>query len=178
MKRFEDRIRDKRNELDTESPDIDAMWAVVDHRVNGGSGFESRVIWRWVAAAACVIIVFGLGYWTALQPDEDPPITVAELDPAIGQQTDSLQREFEQKYAQLASYDFTEEDVAVFKRELDEIDRLEAELRNMLGTVKHQDRALRLLIDHHQKRIRVIERMIKKLEKKERNENRKRDEMA
>lgn len=167
-----------RGEMDVEEPRVDLMWGRIESKIEQPA--KLRSMWKYWAAAAGVAAIFALGYWSAGSPDPiaQPQLSIADLDPQMGQEEQRLQNEFMSRQAVLKEYEFNPEEVLIFESELAQIDSIDAEMRQMLGKVQNQERLLRTLLNHYQKKIQVIDRMIKKLEKQRRNENRNRDKMA
>lgn len=176
MNKFEEQIQEQRSSLDSQEPRIDKMWASVE---GGLSKRKKRptLYWLTVAAAAAVLVVF------LLIPEEKSTVTLAEealpgievFDEEAAKQESLLQDELDQKLSLLAGYEVSGADLETFQNELDLLDQMDLEMRELLGKTQNQEKLLRKLLEHYEKKIRIIERMIQKLEKQKRNENRKQD---
>jgi anti-sigma-K factor RskA len=161
--------------MDSEEARVDRMWAKVETRLDQKQTRSNP--WRWLAVAASVIVIFGLGYFVSQMnqnsPGETVTYSIADLDPESAAEETRLQAQVEQKMGLLTSYNLTDENMQSLQVELAELDTVDAEMRQLLGKVQNQEKLLRTLLDHYNKKIRIIERMIQRLEKQKRNENRK-----
>lgn len=174
MKKFEDDIRNQRHLIDREEAPIDKMWANIEAKKPVRS-----IPWRSIAVAACVIVVGGIGYFIGVDHGGDqmpvaatPAIEIKDVDPQLAAEEDVLKMEYEEKITMLANYEYSPDQVAVFQNELDELDLLDQEMRQLLGKVQNQEKLLRTLLDHYHKRIKIIDRMIQKIEREKRKETR------
>jgi hypothetical protein len=173
--KIEDEIRKQRHQLDQEEAPIDAMWANIDGRINK----KKSMPWKGMLAAASVILLIALGYWmgseSAISPLADNQVkslNISDVDQEVAIEEEGLKNEYDQKLATLASYEFNPETVVVFQEELDELDRLDLEMRQMLGKVQNQEKLLRTLLEHYHKRMKIVDRMIQKIEREKRKETR------
>lgn len=173
MNEFEKQIQDQRTSLDSQEPRTELMWSKVEEGLSRDK--KPRRIYWIVAAAASVIIAV-----LFLFPGESEVIVaekpgIEAFDEEAAKEESLLQNELDQKLSVLAGYEVSGADLQDFQSELDQLDLMDQEMREMLGKTQNQEKLLRTLLEHYKKKIRIIERMIQKLEKQKRNENRKQD---
>ncbi len=174
MSKFEDDIREQREGIDVESPNLEKLWDAIESDLDKTAVVNHN--FRIIKIAAAVLLLFGAGYFTHFIADKNSPSTVelsmADLNPEMAQEELVLQEELEKSFVKLASYNYDEQEMEMFVRELDEIDRIDKELRSSMGKIKDYNRLLHTLLNHYERKIRIINRMIKEIERHEKNENR------
>jgi len=178
MSNFEDEIRKQRGNLDREEAPIDQMWANVESKVVAPK-VRKGLPWKQIAVAASIVSVAFVAYQFGAYMGPVPEITevdksleIRDIDPEMAMMEAVLKSEYETKLATLADYEYNPEQVAIFQQELDELDLLDQEMRQMLGKVQNQEKLLRTLLDHYRKRMKIIDRMIQKIEREKRKDNR------
>ncbi len=177
MNWLENEIKSKRSELDTQEPNLDRMWAGIEPQLTKPVRQLNWQRWLTVAAAACFI--FAVGYFMSEKSgsvdvaETEEVMNIADVDPELGREETMLVLEFQERQMKLAEYTLDDEDLNIFFYELSQIDSLDHELRLNIGKVKNQKKLLQALLDNYKKRIRIVDQMIRDIEKKERRENRK-----
>ena len=139
MKKIEDQMNHLRGEMDVEEPRVDLMWGRIESKIEQPA--KLRSMWKYWAAAAGVAAIFALGYWSAGSPDPiaQPQLSIADLDPQMGQEEQRLQNEFMSRQAVLKEYEFNPEEVLIFESELAQIERKVALVQNPENDLLSED---------------------------------------
>ena len=80
MLRQQDRnLRDALRQEEAELPQMPAdLNARLIQRMESEQPKHSRTIWRWMAAAACLLLLIGIGYTLLLRQQQDEPLVAQQ----------------------------------------------------------------------------------------------------
>ncbi|MCB0762157.1 MAG: hypothetical protein KDC12_11595 [Flavobacteriales bacterium] len=176
MSQLEDKIRALRGELDQPQPDLDRMWKRMEPRLPAENKHKAMRQWAIIIGAAAV--VFLIGYFVGPErvvesSHHNHIVTISEVDSALGMEEIALRKELEERQVTLVGATLDDSQVEMFLEELAIIDSLDMELRSQIGQVQNQRKLLESILDNYRKRIRLMDQIIREMEKKERNEKRK-----
>jgi hypothetical protein len=169
--KFEDQIRNLRGEMDADDINVGEAWKGIENEL------PTRKTYWWLAAAAAAVALVVVTFWVSSDAPKiaevEAPLSVEQIDPEAAKEKQELEKLYLASWTKLSDYKFEEADLEIFLNELDEINACEQDLLVRLGSASDQLDVLKKIVDQYRKKIRVVERMIRDLEKKKRNENKK-----
>lgn len=156
MKDLEKHIRENRAGLDTEKVP-GSSWKVIEQR----TGLKKKAAWAdylKIAAGISIGLLIGL-----LLYQQDTNIehlySLGDIAPEYARVEDEYQETVEELYQKI---DFQNLDSAEYQwllEEIDYIDELNVELRKDIDSNVNSEKLVKSLIDHYEKKIRLLERL-------------------
>lgn len=166
MNKFEEHVRNQRPWMDVEEPDLGAVWEGIEDALPTPS---SKRPFRWmrVGAAAAVILLCGLLAHQSTRPVELAEAPEESLFPESYLNEESLlTASFASLVAELEAAKDSSIDLSFLEAELQEIDRMDTELRESLAQTRDQSKVLQRLLLHHEKKIRILQHMLREVNKR------------
>ncbi len=178
MTEIEKYILEQREALDrVESPRVDRIWQGIQQKQNpsvAGSGWHLQVgkFWKWsIAASLALLISLGIGlYWNTTGGAQQ--VDIASYYPELAKQEQAYRQMIAQKEAGL---ELSEQDKVVYREILAEMDQLDQLHRESLADVPqyvNNDRLVETLLRYYERKIRILERLSKEIEKQKNHEKR------
>lgn len=166
MNKFEDHIKNQRPWMDVETPDLDGVWAGVEAQLPNTKpkrGFG----WLRAGIAAAVVLTCAV---LAHQNTEDQPVAGLPEDTVFPDsylsEESLLQASFTSLMAEIEAEKDSSIDLGFLETELQEIDRMDAELRESLSQTRDQTKVLQRLLLHYEKKIRILQHMLREVKKR------------
>jgi len=187
MDQLEKYIRTHQEELDkVESVDADGLWDSIQARKSAvhrlpnkpTSGWQFKIgrNWRWSAAAAVVLIV-GITAWFRLPPTPSNQLTATTLSikdyyPELAEEEMNFRRTIAQKEAELVIGKLDRQQFLDVFNELDELEVIHRQQLQDLPEVFDNEEWVRTLMRYYEQKIRILERLSREIDKRERQEGR------
>lgn len=169
--KIEEFLNSKKAELDNHEPDINRMWANINNEMNHKEVRRMQFV-KWIAASVLVLITVG-----ALVRHE---LIMQEQITSLSQINEELAKR-EQDYSSQVSQKWTEYNQMEGNSSpmetmlIDELKQLDTLYQKGLDDIKNQgynERAIIIMLETYEKRLRIIEKLIYEKEKHIRYENR------
>jgi hypothetical protein len=173
--KLEEFIKSRRMDLDVEQADEDLVWEGIQNKRKKSLNY-GRLALSW---AAILIPLLALGTYLMLEssksekPLDTKLFSLADLGPEWEAIEESYENEIEQKWTQIEEDTSHAENLQFLFNELQSLDVLHKEYQNNLPA-EMDDRFINTIIDFYEKKSRLLERILKELErtKQQRHENR------
>ncbi|RMG78578.1 MAG: hypothetical protein D6714_17720 [Bacteroidetes bacterium] len=175
MESLEKFVKQHREALDTAVPGL-RVWAEIDKKLDAKKQRRLRWMPLKIAAAALVLLAVGALLGAQFNKNEAPPASLAAIAPEYEALEKQFNRQIEQKIQLLAGYhqdDYVRED-------LHRLDRVFQDLCRDLDSAPKGTRAriVRLMIENYEDRIRLLERVLEKVQSADPNHPSKPEEEA
>ena len=177
MKNIEEYIRQNRTALDhIEEPEMDAIWGSIQQQLksNQNKRKELKVSYRrmsWIigmVASLAFLLGVGLTLWHTSSTSSfytSTPLT------AISEDLAPMEQEFQQTIkAKQESIGFNQIDKNIYKEiflELQQLESLHREYIQDIPAFREKDQLVKTLIKYYERKIRILERLNREIEKKE-----------
>ena len=184
MDTFEKYLRERREELDrVETPRREVIWEGVRAGLQepaSGNGWTLRVgaYWRWSIAAGVAIMV-GLGIWLwpdapqQRQGDED----WAQFYPALADEERQFKQMVAEKEAQIQLDDLNKSEFSYIFEELQLLEDVHRQMKEDLPVTLSEEELVQILMKYYERKIRILERLSREIEKRKRDENKQHDQI-
>ena len=173
MKAIEDQIKDKREQLDIETPPKDA-WNEIREGWKKEETIQSYFQWWKVAAAVFFISTVGLiAYTLSLKQDVEKLASLSDISPEYQTIEADYQVEINQLTSALSLDDLSQREEYVWVlEEMRMLDEINEQYRADIGENADQDLLVRALLDYYEKKIRFLKKLeleIKRQKNEEQN---------
>ena len=184
MNKFEKFLSKNRQGLDhIEEPPVEAIWENIQKEINvpakirllPKNGWQLHVghNWRWVIAASFALVI-SLLVWNIQQKEQKAiaGVSIADFYPELAEQEKNYRQLIAQKEKAIG---FSELDKIPFQEifyELDLLEEIHREYLKDLPKYNTNDQLLKTLIKYYERKIQILERLSKEIEKKTHHENR------
>jgi predicted transcriptional regulator len=170
--KFEDYIQKHRNELDYRKADKDRIWQGIQAATHQRKTKRVR-FYQWSAAAVIILLISGmfLRQEFVLQRQIE---NLSQINNSLAQKEQAYQVQINQKWQQFQSIQSSTSPIeGMLIDELKELDTLYQEGLKDIQKDKNNERAIMILLETYEKRLRIIEKLIyerhKQIKYEERN---------
>jgi hypothetical protein len=169
---IEDYVYKNRQAMDVEEPDDQFVWEGINREMNRGRRIRMQLM--RVAAAFVVLIAGGYLIFSLTTRTEEPAktITLADISEELASQENIFQLTIDQKLNEIRSYQLDEEKYARFYKELELLDELHQEYVDDLQELGNNPRLIKAMLNYYELKIRILEKLLREIEKHESHENR------
>lgn len=172
--RFENLIKSRKLDLDVDEPNDDLVWESIQNKKKKKRKYGGQVL-SW---AAILIPLFALGSYLILEskkeldPVQAKLFSLADLGPKYEALEKDYEAEIKDKWTKIEADTSSAENLQFLLDELQALDELQKEYQQNLPP-ELDDRFINTIIDFYEKKSRLLERILKELErtKQRRNEN-------
>ncbi len=168
---IEDYISKNKNKLDGEKPDKAGIWAGITNIQTRRKSRHIKIT-QWVAASVVVLMVTGilLRHEIVMQQQIE---NLSQINTELAQKEKSYQNQINQKWSQFKSMPTHSSSMQTdLTNELKELDTLYQQGLKDLKKNPDNDRAVMILLETYEKRLRIIEKLIYERHKQIRYEKR------
>ena len=168
--KFEKYIREFRNDLDVEDPDMDLIWQGVQQNLPKRRPVRTLLS---IAASIAILLSIGVYYFTTIgieAPPEEVNIGVAQLDPSLAEEEKEFQQLISDKEKQLDMDDLKQSDFEEIFHELALLEKINKETKADISEYGKKDQLIKTLMKYYEQKIRLLELLSNEIEKKEYNE--------
>ena len=188
MNNLEKHISENRDALDRiEEPAIEAIWENIQSELEASATIRTLAKnnwqlnigrnWRWVIAASFVLII-SLLVWNIQKPSEQTTVvaSIAEFYPELAEQENNFIQLIAQKEKAIGIDNL---DKAHFQEVFQELDLLEEIRKEYLKDLPryNNDQLVNTLIKFYERKIQILERLSKEIEKRRHYENRNQEKL-
>lgn len=170
--KIEDYIKKNRSEMDYRKPDKDRIWQGIQAASHQRKTKRIR-IYQWSAAAVIILLISGmfLRQEFVLQRQIE---NLSQINSSLAQKEQAYQVQVNQKWKQFQSIESNASPIeGMLIKELKELDTLYQEGLKDIQKDKNNERAIMILLQTYEKRLRIIEKLIyerhKQIKYEERN---------
>jgi len=168
--RWDDYFEKNRKDVDLFQADEDRIWNRVVAKNNKPKyAFQGLAKRMAVACAVLVVVLFVLRHELMMQKQLD---SLAAINKELAEKEQGYIQQFNTKWDEFKS--LPSDDVELNQRLTEELELLDAIYKNGLDDIKkhgYNERAIVIMLDTYEKRIRIIERLINEKRKKQNDEN-------
>ncbi|GJM33507.1 MAG: hypothetical protein DHS20C18_25080 [Saprospiraceae bacterium] len=178
MTELEKYILEQREALDqVEKPRVEQIWKGIQQEktnLEPTSGWHLQIgkFWKWsLAASFALLISMGIGLYLKTTSGAQQ-VDLADYYPELAKQEEVYRQMVAQKEAGL---ELNNEEKIAFRDILSELDQLDKLHKESLADVPQyvdNDRLVETLLRYYERKIRILERLSKEIEKQKNNENR------
>ncbi|MCU4156663.1 hypothetical protein J1N10_11805 [Carboxylicivirga sp. A043] len=167
---WEEYFEKKRAEQDVYEPEVQRMWHNIDKELK-----RPAIRWRsWLSKAAIAVgVIFAVGWFVRHEMMMQAQInSLAAINKELAQQETSYINQVNLKWDEFKSMPSV--DIELDRMLLDELALLDTIYNNGLNDIKqhgYNERAVLIMLDTYEKRLRIIERLISEKRKTQKNEN-------
>lgn len=172
MDEFEKYIKDHKSDLDTEEPNRAFLWDNIQIETLKKKHKRETLIWR-VAAVILALTVIGQLTFMINRSSADKPAENIAVEQNSGsfnaleqhylEELNDLQQRVDKKEINPAEY-------TVLYEELSYINELESEFKTDIPLANDKERIAEILVDTYEKKIKLLERLLEQVERKEQEE--------
>jgi hypothetical protein len=163
-------LKEKRFQLNVDQPDDDVVWGGIKAGMTNGS--KTIPGWFWKVAAIFLFVV-STTYVVINETNRGRVvyITLADISPELGVQEARLQSIANQKWDEIKPF-LTKgnSDFNYLFDELDEIESINEIYQKDLNEVGSNEFIIQALLDYHQKKIRILDRLLMEIKKQKNHE--------
>lgn len=174
--KLENYLRDRREDLDTETPDDNAIWKGIEDRLGKNRHGKKSVNWiriRNIAAAA--FILFSLGYITndiINGKKRNVMPTLSSIDRELGKKEEEYKQVIGFKTREVRQYEGTgNEAVDQLFLELKKLDSEYSAAMSDLKELGPDEKVINTIFNTYEQRIRLLELILLEINKNESHEN-------
>ncbi|MDZ7743796.1 MAG: hypothetical protein U5Q03_19185 [Bacteroidota bacterium] len=172
IRKLEDHIKNKRQKLDVEKPDDHKIWSGIHKHFSENSSLRKRVVfWR---AAAIIALLLSIGFVLVYEfggKATDPQAGIGEADMIYHHRM--YDQEIESKWQEVNSMQMDIEDFPWLMDELEEIEQVHLDYLKDLKNMGGQPEIKRAIENYYVQKIRLLDRLLIEIDKKQNYENRK-----
>lgn len=166
-------LKKKKNNLDIHIPDVENMWSDIQYKLNAKKVMRIS-IYRWIAASVLVFLLVG----TLIRHEiivQRQISTLSQINKELAEKESNYNYQVNQKWVE---YTNMVGNVSVIEPILiDELRMLDTIYQNGIIDIKktgYNERAVVILLDTYEKRLRIIEKLIYEKQKQTNYENKNR----
>lgn len=166
-------IRSNRAELDEmEELESDVLWHGIQQELRHDKWrFQIGTYWRW-SIAASILVLSGVAWWwyQSSEISTTDSVSITAYYPELAQTEQSFQQQINEKKQQL---NFSAIDRQAFQEifmELEILDQIHQEYLDDISIYQDNDQLARTLIKYYERKIQILERLSKEIDKKAYNE--------
>jgi len=174
MKGLEEYIRKNRDQLDVDQPENDRIWAEI--RVQ--SEKRSRPGLSLLRIAATLLILFGSVYLFYTQvlmrvesSGKENAISLGDISESLAEKENFYLMAITRRWEEIQQFEYNRDELKVLFDELEYLDHLDNEYLQDLEEMGANEKVIRSMLNNYEKRIRVLEKILAEIEKKENHEN-------
>lgn len=171
MNWLEQYIKKNRSRLDVDEPDDNFIWEGISDNLDEKKGINR--MWLKIAAGFIILLACGYAimYWTLSDSTPDNLLTLSDISEDLGNQENLFQLTIGQKMDDIKSYDVDPKEYESFFEEIEILDKYYADYLADLQEMGNHPRLIQAMLHYYELKIRILERMLNELEKKEYHEN-------
>ena len=184
MNELEKYLRENRAKLDhIEEPAIEAIWENIKEEITPQASIKSLPSnnwqlnigrnWRWVIAASFALLI-SLMVWNT-QNQQQNTLTlasIAEFYPELAEQEKNYQQLISQKEKAIGLSKIDKMAFQEIFQELELLEQIHREYLKDLPRYNFNDQLVKTLIKYYERKIQILERLSREIEKKTHHENR------
>ncbi len=171
MNWLEQYIKKNRKKLDIDEPDDSFIWEGISSNLDDKRG--NNKLWLKIAAGFIILLASGYAimYWTLSNNETDNLLTLSDISEDLKNQESMFQLAVNQKMDNIKSYNVDAKEYSSFFEEIEIIDKYYADYLADLQEMGNNPRLIQAMLHYYELKIRILERMLNELEKKEYHEN-------
>lgn len=184
MDTFEKYLRERREELDRiETPRREVIWEGVQAGLQesaSGSGWTLKIgnYWRWsIAAGLAIAVSLGVWLWPGGGDDAANGEGWAQFYPALADEEQQFKRLVAEKEAQIQLDDLNRSDFSDIFEELQLLEEVHLQMKEDLPVTLSEEELVQILMKYYERKIRILERLSREIEKRKRDENKQHDQI-
>ncbi len=172
IRELEDHIKNKRQELDVEAMDDQKIWSGIQRHFSENSVLRKRMVfWR---AAAFITLLISIGFvltYEFSKKSDDPLAAIKEEEMVYQHQM--YDQVIENKWEEVNGMQMGIDDFPWLMNELEDIEQVHLDYLKDMKKMGEQPEIKRAIENYYAQKIRLLDRLLIEIEKKQNNEKRK-----
>jgi hypothetical protein len=168
--KIEQYIKDNKDELDVHEPDVSKMWGTVHHELQKKKEKRIQLI-KW--AAASLLVFFTIGALVRHEIVVQRQITsLSQINSDLANKEADYKNQIDSKWSQFTSIKTGESPIEpMLMNELKLLDTIYSKGLEEFKNTAYNERAVIILLETYEKRLRIIEQLIYEKQKQKNYEN-------
>jgi hypothetical protein len=172
--KFEEFLKNNRQQLDVESPDDQLIWGGINSELRQKPKSVFRNFWK---AAAVILLLMSSGYFIYNEFFKSQPlvytISLSDIDPNYAVMETNYLLVIDNKMQELGQVSSSSiENITVYREELINLDEMYEEYQHDFVELGENERLIMAMMDYYEKKMRVLDRMLMEIQKQKDYENR------
>ncbi len=169
--KIENYIQKNRDKLNAHEPDINGIWKNIEHGLNS-SKVRRMNTFRWIAASILVFLVVGALIRHEITVQKQIT-SLSQISKELAKQENEYHYKVNQKWTQYIEMNGNASPITpILIKELQELDTIYQKGLNDIKQKGYNERAVIILLETYEKRLRIIEKLIYEKQKQTNYENR------
>ena len=168
---IEEYLKNNRDRIDVDQPEEDIIWEGIRSSISNKKIQSRFQFWK---VAAIFLTIFTLSYilYNELGRKEEVTITLAQINELLGERESQYQQKVLGRMNTANIHQHTEHQIIIdLIAELDELDVIYDEAMNDLTQHGYLEQIVEIIFDTYEKRIQILEKIIRESQKIEAYEN-------
>ena len=157
--KIEEYIRRNKKKLDVREPNVEGMWSDIQHQLNNKR--ERRIyFYRWVAASVLVFVLVGalIRHEVIVQRQIS---SLSQINRELAEKETNYNQQVNQKWVEYSTMNGNASCIEpILIDELRELDTIYQKGINDIKRDGYNDRAVVILLETYEKRLRIIEKLV------------------
>ena len=184
MDTFEKYLKEQRTELDRiETPRREVIWEGVRaglQKPPSGHGWDLRVgaYWRWsIAAGVAILVSLSIWFWPDGTNAPGGSEDWAQFYPALAEEEQQFKKLVAEKEAQIQLNELNKSEFSYIFEELQLLEEVQRQMKEDLPLTLSEEELVQILMKYYERKIRILERLSREIEKRKRDENKQHDQI-
>lgn len=184
MDAFEKYLQERKKELDRiETPRRAVIWEGVQAGLKepvSGNGWTLRIgtYWRWsIAAGVALIVSLSIWLWPGAPENSGNNADWAQFYPALADEERQFKQLVAEKEAQIQLETLNKSEFNYIFEELQLLEEVHRQMKADLPITLSEEELVQILMKYYERKIRILERLSREIEKRKRDENKQHDQI-